>query len=100
MRFVTMLSWEACRSLAGTFDFVFVDGDHSLEGITRDWNDWAGRVDPGGTIALHDTRVPDHDPSIAELGSVSYFDSHIRHDPRFELVEQTDSLSVLQRVSS
>jgi hypothetical protein len=42
--------------------------------------------------------VPDHDPSVAELGSHQFFESEIRHDPRFVLLEQVDSLSVLQRL--
>jgi len=97
VRFVRALSWEACDVIPGSFDFMFIDGDHSIDGIARDWRDWSGRIEPGGIIALHDTRIPEHDPSIAELGSYRYYESHIRHDPRFELVEQVDSLSILRR---
>jgi predicted O-methyltransferase YrrM len=92
-----MTSREACQHLTGMFDFIFVDGDHSLEGIACDWQDWSRRVIQGGIIALHDTRVPAHDPSVANLGSCLYFDSHISRDPRFTLVEQVDSLSVLRK---
>ena len=78
-------------------DLIFIDGDHSLEGITRDWSDWSNRVKKGGIIALHDTKVPDYNPNVANLGSFQYFESHIKYDERYELIEQIDSLSVLQR---
>lgn len=97
VRFVKALSWEAFDLIEGTFDFLFIDGDHSLDGITRDWMDWAGRVEPGGIVALHDTRVPAHNPAVRALGSHRYFESHIRHDHRFELIDQADSLSVMRR---
>jgi predicted O-methyltransferase YrrM len=97
VEFVRALSTEASRRIAGEFDFVFIDGDHSLDGIKRDWADWSGRIAPGGIIALHDTRVPDYNPSVGQLGSYQYFESEIRFDPRFQLVEQVDSLSVLRR---
>jgi predicted O-methyltransferase YrrM len=95
--FVKSLSSEAAARLDGQFDMVFIDGDHSLEGITRDWADWSARIAPDGVLALHDTRVPEHNPSVRELGSYRYFESHIRNDARFRLVEQVDSLSVLRR---
>ena len=95
--FVKELSNDACEKLDGEFDFIFIDGDHSLEGITRDWADWSGRIVEGGIIALHDTRVPDYNPAVSMLGSHRYFETHIRHDPRFELLEQVDSLSILRR---
>ena len=38
-----------------TVDFVFIDADHSLDGISADWVFWSKRCRPGGVIALHDT---------------------------------------------
>jgi predicted O-methyltransferase YrrM len=95
--FVKHLSFDACRRIEGDFDFVFIDGDHSLEGVQRDWSDWSARIVPAGILALHDTQVPDYNPRVRELGSYRYFESHIRNDRRFSLVEQVDSLSVLRR---
>lgn len=97
VEFVKAFSHEANQQLTGVFDFVFFDGDHSLDGIKRDWADWSPRIAPGGIIALHDSIVPPHNPAVVELGSCQYFDSHIRHDPAFAIVAQTDSLSVLRR---
>jgi predicted O-methyltransferase YrrM len=35
-------------------DFLFIDGDHSYEGVKADWEDYRGFVRPGGLIAFHD----------------------------------------------
>ena len=75
-------SWEAAKRLEGAFDLIFIDGDHSLEGIKQDWADWSDRVQPDGIVALHDTRVPAHNPHVAQLGSYLFFELHIKADPR------------------
>jgi len=97
VEFVEKFSHEAAPIIKGEFDFVFIDGDHSLAGIQRDWTDWSPRICPAGIMALHDTRIPAHNPNVAELGSFHFFEAEIRHDPRFEIVEQVDSLSILVR---
>ena len=97
VRVVEMYSYEAAKCLSGEFDFIFVDGDHSLSGIEKDWADWSGRVSLGGVIALHDTQAVASNSGAAELGSVEFFERHIRHDSRFEIMEKVDSLSVLHR---
>ncbi len=33
---------------------LFVDADHSLEGVRRDWNAWRNHIAPKGTVAFHD----------------------------------------------
>jgi cephalosporin hydroxylase len=35
-------------------DFLFIDGDHSYEGVKLDFEDYKGFVRPGGLIAFHD----------------------------------------------
>ncbi|MGH6923664.1 MAG: class I SAM-dependent methyltransferase [Propylenella sp.] len=97
VRLVKALSWDAMALIRGSFDFIFIDGDHSYEAINRDWTDWSARVTPGGVVALHDTTVPDFDPGRARLGSVRYFADVVAHDGRFQLVESVDSLNVLRR---
>lgn len=58
-------------------DFLFVDGDHSLAGVTADYRIYAPLVAPGGLIAFHDI-VPDHTTrhgrkTIAYAGDVPIF---------------------------
>jgi len=41
-----------------SFDFLFIDGDHTYEGVKQDYEMYAPLVRDGGIIALHDI-VPD-----------------------------------------
>lgn len=97
LRFVRALSTEVGNQVPNEVDFVFIDADHSLEGITADWAFWSKRITPGGIVALHDSIVPPHNPRVANYGSHKYYESHIRNDDRFEVVETADSLAVLRR---
>jgi len=50
-------------------DLVFVDGDHSPEGVREDWDVWHPHVREGGHVAFHDAREPGLGPTqvVAEL---------------------------------
>lgn len=52
-------SLEAARSLlkGNMLDFLFIDGDHSYEGVKRDFEMYSHLVRKGGIIALHDIAV-------------------------------------------
>lgn len=45
---------EKVRNYLGNIDFLFIDGDHTYEGVKRDFDLYAPLVAPGGIIALHD----------------------------------------------
>ena len=77
-------------------DFIFIDGDHSYDGLRDDWEAWSPLVAPGGIVALHDS-VPTAERPIHDAGSVRYTEDVIRRDPRFEFIESVDSLTVMQR---
>jgi cephalosporin hydroxylase len=47
-------------------DFLFIDGDHSFEGVKRDFELWSPLVRSGGLIALHDMK-PDHPDGVPRL---------------------------------
>jgi cephalosporin hydroxylase len=58
-------------------DFLFIDGDHSLAGVSADYRIYAPLVAPGGLIAFHDI-VPDYTTrygrkTIACAGDVPVF---------------------------
>jgi predicted O-methyltransferase YrrM len=36
------------------FDFVFIDADHTLNGVRKDFAAWAPKVKPGGWLCGHD----------------------------------------------
>ena len=78
-------------------DFLFIDGDHSFEGLRSDWEAWSSLVGLGGVIALHDS-CSSKARNIDEAGSVKYTDSVIRNDSRFDFVEAVDTLSIFRRL--
>jgi predicted O-methyltransferase YrrM len=77
-------------------DFIFIDGDHSEQGLLADWRAWSPLVEPGGIVALHDSRsTPER--RIDDAGSVKVTNDVILRDGRFTVVDTVDSLTVLQR---
>lgn len=55
--FLEMTSDEAISSqnwAPGSFDFVFIDGDHSYEGAKKDMQNYYKLIRPGGLFAGHD----------------------------------------------
>ena len=77
-------------------EFIFIDGDHSEEGLLADWRAWHSLVAPGGIVALHDSRsYPGR--QIDDAGSVKVTRDVICADPGFAVVEEVDSLTVLRK---
>ncbi len=48
----------------------------------------------GGIVALHDSRSTPHRP-LDNAGSVQFTEKVIRHDTRFDVIDEIDSLTVL-----
>jgi predicted O-methyltransferase YrrM len=73
------------RALLGsrTIDLLFIDADHSYEGVARDYEMYAPLVRPGGLIAFHDVL-----PCRPEDGEVSRFWHEVR--ARYRYCEFTD----------
>lgn len=42
-------------------DFLFIDGDHTYEGVQKDFADYAPMVRDGGLIVIHDVRADPRD---------------------------------------
>jgi predicted O-methyltransferase YrrM len=87
-------SHEAAVAWTAPIDFLFVDGDHSWDGIDADWRDWSPHVVGHGIVALHDSREV---PGTAPLDSVRYTTDVILRDRDFTVVDAVDSLTVLER---
>ena len=89
-------SSQVVDRIPNDLDFIFVDGDHSWEGIEADWAIVRSKLSVGGKVCLHDTATPESEPWRI-LETVSYFETVISKDPEFRLVDTVHSMNVLQR---
>jgi predicted O-methyltransferase YrrM len=97
VRLIEKLSFDAAGDVPDKVDFIFIDGDHSYEGIKKDWELFSKKVPSKGIIALHDTSVPSHNPGVENLGSVKFFREVISKSHDFDTIETVDSLNILRR---
>ncbi len=68
---IRALSGEVARSWTRPIDLIFIDGDHSYEGVRADWDLFAPHVSPFGIAAFHDTMWdlnPDSQWSRSDMG--------------------------------
>jgi predicted O-methyltransferase YrrM len=48
-------SQEVADDVQGPLGMLWIDGDHSYEGVSRDFDDWFPKLACGGWVAFHDT---------------------------------------------
>ena len=94
--FLHGLSHEVEAAMPESFDFIFIDGDHSYEGLARDWEIVLRRLAAGGILCLHDTTIPAAEP-YRNFGTVEFFEEVIRPHPEFDWLECCYSMNVLRR---
>lgn len=74
-------------------DLLFIDGDHSIEGCSFDYLNYAPALVPGGYIAFHD-----YDPRRKDLGPTRVIEQKVIPSGHFRKVRVYDSLWVGQKV--
>lgn len=73
---------------------VFIDGGHSMEATLADYQGWAGRVMPGGILAIHDVF-----PDPADGGRPPYEIWKLAAaSGLFEPVRRVETLEILRRL--
>jgi predicted O-methyltransferase YrrM len=82
-------SQDVGRGWTEPVDVVFIDGDHSPEGVREDWDVWHPHVKPGGFVAFHDARDPGLGPTqvVSELFPL----------PGWEMTHEVDNIVVVTR---
>lgn len=82
-------------------DFVFIDGDHSETVCEQDWANFSPHVVPGGRVAFHDSAIYDSGAPDPDWGPVRVCDRKFRNpatrDPGWRIVDEIDSLTVVER---
>jgi predicted O-methyltransferase YrrM len=99
--FIKDYSFNAARTWNEPFDLIFVDGDHSYEGVRRDVDDWLPLLDDGGLLVLHDSaRVASRPSSRDGWPGPVRVAQELRESGSVELVARRDSLTVLRKLAS
>ena len=56
---------KATSAIEGELDFLFIDGDHTYEGVKKDFEMYSPLVRKGGLVAFHD--ICGHDVGVSEV---------------------------------
>jgi hypothetical protein len=83
----------AAHKWATPLGLVFIDGGHSFESASTDYNAWAGHILPGGYLLIHDI-FPD--PSEGGQAPFQIYKLALASGP-FEEVTMIKTLGVLKR---
>jgi SAM-dependent methyltransferase len=71
---------DAAKLVPDGLDFVFIDADHSYEGVAADIDAWRSKLKPGGLLCGHDyghPRFPGVKQAVDERFAVETGDDHV-----------------------
>jgi len=60
-----------------SLDFVFIDGDHSYQGVLDDLTNWYGKVKDGGVVSGHDLWLDDVQKALRQFAQDQKLDLEI-----------------------
>ena len=90
---MVMSSEEAAASITRPVELLFIDGDHSYEGVRRDAELWLPRVMEGGTVMFHDVAT------AAYSGPRRVVRRMVCRNPGFDGVARVGSMLVARRTA-
>jgi hypothetical protein len=88
--------WEKSADETGidlTLDYLFIDGDHSTEGLNGDMDGWLPFVKPGGYVLIHDYE------SVNWHDITGIVDARMK-PPKWKKIFWVDTLIVFQRTGA
>ncbi len=91
----------AAEDWSRSIDLLFIDGDHSYEGVKNDWNLFHPFVRPGGVVLFHDTawQIENPDAMRPDMGVPRFVDElRLAGYPVITLLEH-HGVSIVQPVS-
>jgi predicted O-methyltransferase YrrM len=92
-------SQEAHPNWTRSIDLLFIDGDHSYEGVKRDFQLFVPHVNPFGFVVFHDTLwdlKPDPQYSRADMGVPRFVDELRRDGYPVLTLDQNFGVSLVQ----
>ncbi|MGN6214153.1 class I SAM-dependent methyltransferase [Parafilimonas sp.] len=92
-------SWHVDRLINEALDFIFIDGDHSYEGVTKDFELYNEKLSENGIIVFHDARIFPNGWTKPDWGPVQLIEKKIRGDKSWKIIEEVDSTVIIQKVA-
>ncbi len=95
--FIHAASHEAAKEWKGKIDMLFIDADHSYEGVKLDVDSWSPFLKSGGYIYFHDADAtsPGVEKLVRQLGRSKNYDK--MHFYRNSLKKNTSMASVRKK---
>jgi predicted O-methyltransferase YrrM len=90
-------SQDVIDQVPAKMDFIFVDGDHSFEGVKRDYDLYQQKLAKDGILAFHDSRLFENGWTNADQGPVRLMNEIILPSNKWQVVDQVDSLVLLKK---
>ncbi len=90
-------SHEAIKDWHQDLDFLFIDGDHTLEAVRRDYDQWTPLLKRQGFLAMHDSRMSrgsiPYCPGPSEIASM-----YVYGQPEmWEIVGEAQTLTIARK---
>jgi predicted O-methyltransferase YrrM len=98
---VRSYSEDAARDWKRPIDLIFIDGDHSYEGVRRDWELFVPYVKAFGVVVFHDTiwdLPPYRDQALTTMGVPRFVDELRQQGYQVLTIDQDYGLSLVQPV--
>jgi predicted O-methyltransferase YrrM len=96
VRWLRLGSHEAARGWSEAIDFIFLDGEHTLEAVQRDWVEWSRHVQTGGSFVLRRDVAPGGGRTDATPAGILEWIQET--STGWQVVDRADSLAALKRV--
>jgi len=95
-------SEEVARSWESPIDLLFIDGDHSYEGVKRDWELFVRHLSPFGVAIFHDTTWDLHpdpnQPRLTQMGVPRFVEELRKVGYPVLTIDKDCGISLVQRV--
>jgi cephalosporin hydroxylase len=79
------------KGFLGEVDFLFIDGDHSYEGVKKDFELYSPLVRKGGVIAFHDI-IPN--PNYGDIQVPQFWNEIKTKYPSREIIKNKDQFGI------
>jgi predicted O-methyltransferase YrrM len=91
-------SYHAVKNWTRRIDLLYMDGDHSFEGVSRDFRDWTQFIAKGGLILIHTSRSSPNKLVPESCGPLRLVGEVIARDPVFRIRDYVDSMTVVEKL--